>query len=71
LTPNQEIIYKGALRQTAFENDELRGSVNGLQQQISELRIENDNKDEVIDKLQNFLSQYSNGEYERLLYNQS
>lgn len=71
LTPNQETIYKGAIRHAALENDELRGCVDGLKQQISELRIENDDKDEAIDKLHDYLLHNTNGDYERLLLNES
>lgn len=71
LTPNQETIYKGAIRHAGLENDELRGCVDGLKQQISELRIENDDKDEAIDKLHDYLVHNTNGDYERLLLNES
>jgi hypothetical protein len=71
LNPNQELIYKGAIRHAQSENDELRGCVNGLNQQINELRIENDGKNEAIDKLHDYLMQYTNGDFERQLNNQS
>jgi hypothetical protein len=71
LTPNQETIYKGAIRHAGLENDELRGCVDGLRQQINELRIENDGRGEAIDKLTNYLMHNTNGDFERQLHNES
>lgn len=62
MTPNQELIYKGALRHADTENKKLRDSINGLEQQINELKIENDDKFELIGKLTDYLNQINNGE---------
>lgn len=62
MTPNQELIYKGALRHATSENEKLRDNINGLLQQINELKIENDENIEVIGKLTDYLNQIKNDE---------
>lgn len=51
MTPNQELIYKGALQHADNVNKELKDCINGLEKQINELKIENNEIFELIAKL--------------------
>lgn len=67
LNTNQKQIYTLALRRATDENRELLERISGLQQQIHELKIENNNKDQTIDELAAYINKLTDGELDKQL----
>lgn len=60
-------VYKLAMKRATDENEELRDIVSGLQQQMSELKLQLSERDEAIDQLIELANKLSDGELSQKL----
>lgn len=67
-TTTQMQIYQLAMKKSTEENDELRDIISGLRQQISELKIQLNERDEAIDEMSNLINKLTDGELNEKLH---
>lgn len=67
-TANQESIYKMAIKQCVDENKKILENVGGLTQQVTELNMEVEKRDQTIDELVTVINKLTDGEFDRQLH---
>lgn len=61
LNESQEQLYKNAIKEITEENSDLRHVISGLNQQIIELKLEVEERDEALDELTRHINKLEDG----------